>query len=95
MDFIRAVDPEIVVVQSGRKSFGGTHLPDATTLRRYCDHDPAVQIYRTDQNDALDRLSESEAADGDHIVIRSNGAGTPIVEAFEGGEPFQGGGCGG
>ena len=95
LDFIRAVDPEIVVVQSGRKSFGGTYLPDATTLRRYCDHDPAVQIYRTDQNDALDGLSESEAADGDHIVIRSNGAGTPIVEAFEGGEPFQGGGCGG
>lgn len=95
LDFIRAVDPDIVVVQSGRKSFGGTYLPDATTLRRYCDHDPAVQIYRTDQNDALDGLSESEAADGDHIVIRSNGAGTPIVEAFEGGEPFQGGGCGG
>ncbi len=30
--FIQAVDPEIVVVQSGRRSFNGTFIPDATTI---------------------------------------------------------------
>ena len=37
-DFIDAVDPSIVVVQSGRKPFHGVFLPDSTTLQRYCDH---------------------------------------------------------
>ena len=32
--FIQAVDPEIVIVQSGRKSFQGTFLPDLSTLKR-------------------------------------------------------------
>lgn len=37
--------------QSVRKSFNGTFIPDASTLERYCCHDPATRIYRTDQDD--------------------------------------------
>jgi len=92
LPFIQAVDPEIVVVQSGRKSFNGTFIPDTTTLQRYCNHNAAIRIYRTDQNDAADGLSAAESPDGDHIVIRTNGT-TFQVEAFEGGQPFTVNSC--
>jgi competence protein ComEC len=83
--FVQAVDPEIVVVQSGRHPFGGTFLPDSSTLERYCTHDSGTRIYRTDQNDAAAGLHERDAVDNDHIVIRSNGRGDPIVGAMDGG----------
>ena len=88
LPFIQAVDPEILVVQSGRRSFSGTYLPDASTLQRYIDHNPAVRIYRTDQNDEADGLTQGNEFDDDHIVIRTNGTGELVVEALEGGEPF-------
>ena len=72
LPFIEAVNPEVVVVQSGRKSFRGTFLPDASTLNRYCVHNPQIKIFRTDQGDQEFR-EERDAVDGDHIVIRSNG----------------------
>lgn len=87
LPFIRAVDPAIVIVQSGRKSFSGTLLPDASTLTRYCCHHNGIRIYRTDQGDESAGLSESEAADGDHIVVRTNGTAPPTVEAYDAGTP--------
>jgi competence protein ComEC len=94
--FIQTVDPDVVVVQSGRKDFntgpGTLFLPDDTTLQRYCCHNPATRIYRTDQNDGLDGLSESQAKDGDHIVIKTNG-NEIVVEAQEGGQPFSANSC--
>jgi competence protein ComEC len=86
--FIEAVNPEIVVVQSGRKKFGEAFLPDKTTLERYCCHSATIRIYRTDQNDEQDGLSAAAAADGDHIVIRSNGEELQ-VQALEGGKPYE------
>lgn len=87
--FIDAVDPSIVIVQSGRRSFSGTFIPDSATLQRFCDHNPAIRIYRTDQNDEADGLGARASVDADHIVIRTNGTGDPIVTAREGGQPFQ------
>lgn len=87
-DFIAAVDPDIVVVQSGRQSFGGRFIPDDSTLRRYCCHNSGIRIYRTDQNDKADGLTGSNDDDGDDIVIRTNGT-TLEVTALEGGEPFE------
>ncbi len=52
LPFINAVNPDYVIVQSGRKCFNGTHLPDMSTLQRYCAHNPNVRIYRTDEGDA-------------------------------------------
>jgi competence protein ComEC len=94
LPFINAVNPDIVIVQSGRKSFGGTFLPDINTLQRYCDNNPNVKIYRTDQHDQHAGHTGHEAADGDHIVIKSNGSGQPQVQAFEGGQVFTGNFCG-
>jgi beta-lactamase superfamily II metal-dependent hydrolase len=87
LPFIRAVDPEIIVVSSGRKAYSGTFLPDASTLRRYCAHKPATKIYRTDQNDAAENRTTTTDTDGDHIVIRTNGQRTE-VRALSAGQPF-------
>ena len=87
--FIQAVDPEIVVVQSGRHAFGGTFLPDSSTLERYCLHNSNIRIYRTDQNDEAAGLLGRDALDNDHIVIRSNGVGAPTVTAMDGGTAIQ------
>lgn len=73
LPFIRAVDPEILIVQSGRKSFGGTFIPDASTLQRYCDHNGNIKIYRTDLGDAEAGFTGKQAVDGDHVILRSNG----------------------
>jgi competence protein ComEC len=76
--FIEAVDPDYVVVSSGRKSFGGTYLPDATTLARYCTHKPSTRIYRTDQDDKAEGRTTVNDADGDNVIISTNGKETRI-----------------
>jgi competence protein ComEC len=91
--FIQAVDPEIVVVQSGRKKYGPVYLPDGTTLQRYCTHNPDFRIYRTDQGDAASRRTERGAVDNDHIVMKSNGTDKVLVEALKDGRPFVGNSC--
>ena len=61
LPFIQAVDPRYVVASSGRRSYGGTYLPDLTTLQRYCAHNPATRIYRTDRDDQAEgRTTQSE-----------------------------------
>lgn len=90
-DFIQAVDPRIVVVNSGRKNFGhngaDVFLPDSSTLHRYCCHSPDIRIYRTDEGDAAAGLTTLTDADGDHIVIRTNGTDL-TVQALQGGQPI-------
>ena len=85
--FIEAVDPDFVVVSSGRHPFNGRFLPDASTLERYCQHDPATRIYRTDQDDEIEGRTAANDDDGDHIVIRTNGTVT-LVQGFSGGQPI-------
>ncbi len=87
LPFIRAVDPAFVIVSSGRKSFAGTFLPERSTLQRYCDFNPAIRIYRTDQDDEAEGRTNATDADGDNIVIRMNGKRTEVV-AQENGKPF-------
>ncbi len=84
LPFIRAVDPRVVIVASGRRRYGSRFLPDTSTLRRYCDHNAAIRIYRTDQDDAVERRSAATDADGDHILIRTNGT-VLLVDAHSAG----------
>lgn len=93
LPFIQAVDPEVVIVQSGRKSFGGTYLPDVSTLQRYCDFNPNVRIYRTDESDEADGLTGRSAVDNDNIVIKTNGAGQLQIQALRNGQAFVGTFC--
>lgn len=85
--FIAAVNPSVVVVSSGRRAYGGTYLPDASTLRRYCAQNAAIRIYRTDKDDAAEERTAATDADGDHIVIRTNGRETR-VEAYTAGQRY-------
>ena len=87
LPFIQAVNPDIIVVQSGRKPFGsgGTFLPDISTLQRYCEHNSNVKIFRTDEKDKEAGHNARAAVDGDHVVIKSNGAGKPQVKALQAG----------
>jgi beta-lactamase superfamily II metal-dependent hydrolase len=90
LPFIQAVDPDVVVVSSGRKDFGPhspLFLPDKSTLQRYCSHKASTRIYRTDQNDAQEARTEGNDADSDNVLIRTNGTELQ-VQAFENGMPF-------
>jgi competence protein ComEC len=82
--FVEAVDPDYIIVSSGRRPYGGRFLPDASTLKRYCDHKPTARIYRTDQDDEAEGRTGASDGDGDHIVIRTNGT-TTTVEGFSAG----------
>ena len=83
LPFLQAVNPEIVVVPSGRKNYSGVFLPDASVLDRVCALGD-VTLVRTDQDDEEDDLAESDDADGDHVVIRTNGREIQ-VQAMSGG----------
>jgi competence protein ComEC len=87
LPFIDAVDPDYVVVSSGRRSFLGTYLPDASTLARYCAHKSATRIYRTDQDDEAEGRTAANDADGDNIIISTNGKETR-VQAYSAGSPI-------
>jgi competence protein ComEC len=91
--FIQAVDPKIVIVCSGRRKFQGRFLPDASTLKRYCCHNPSIRIYRTDQDDEQEGRTAATDADGDHIIIRTNGTAMPEVTALKSGQPFTVNSC--
>ncbi len=92
LPFIQAVDPSFVVVSSGRKSFHGSFLPDSTTLARYCAHNPAIRIYRTDQGDAEQGRTPATDADGDDVLIRTNGTVT-LVDGLADGVPVHSTAC--
>ena len=84
LPFIRAVDPRVVIVASGRRKYGPRFLPDSSTLRRYCDQSAGIRIYRTDQDDAAEGRTAATDADGDHILIRTNGT-VLLVDALSAG----------
>jgi competence protein ComEC len=88
LPFVSAVDPRIILVSSGRKSFGGTFLPDTTTLGRYCAHNPAIRIYRTDQDDEAEGRTTANDADQDDVVLRTNGK-VIQVQALSNGVPIE------
>jgi competence protein ComEC len=73
--FIKAVNPDVVVIMSGRKTFGikRTYLPDKVVLDRYLQVNPKVTIVRTDQDDARERRTPATDADGDDVYMYTDG----------------------
>jgi len=71
--FLKAVNPEFVVVMAGRKKFGDKFLPDETVLKRYQQLRPDVVILRTDEGEPLAKLGCREDADGDDILMYTDG----------------------
>lgn len=84
---IAAVDPDYVVVSSGRRRYGTRFLPDKSTLQRYCDHKATTRIYRTDQDDEAEGRTIATDADSDDIVISMNAKETR-VQAYSAGNPI-------
>ena len=82
--FLRAVQPRIVILSSGRRSYSGTFLPDATVLERVCRLFPGAEIYRTDHRDAEEGRTAANDADGDDVVVRTDGR-VVQVQAFSAG----------
>jgi competence protein ComEC len=72
LPFLQAVNPQIVVISSGRKGFSGTFLPDNSVITQLCGLGN-IQLVRTDHNDAAEGRTISTDADADHVVIRTNG----------------------
>ena len=73
LPFIRAVRPDVIVIMSGRKAFGGTYLPDQSVLARYRKENPRVTIVRTDQDDARERRDTTNDQDGDDVYMYTDG----------------------
>ncbi len=84
LPFMQAVNPEIIVASSGRKKFGTVFLPDVSVLERYCQLNPAVRMYRTDKDDEAKYRTTKNDADGDHVVIRTNGRDIEVLAYADG-----------
>jgi competence protein ComEC len=93
LPFIAAVNPEVIIVSSGRRSFGGRFLPDDTVLERYCQANPSVRIVRTDANDAATGRTAATDQDGDHVIIRTNGTRLEVRAKVDGADA-PAGSCG-
>jgi len=78
---IRAVQPDVVVIQSGRKSFSGTFLPDKSVIDRYKKERPGITIVRTDEGDQAQGLDTTNDADGDDIAILTDGDSLQVRQA--------------
>jgi len=81
VEFIRAVNPAVVVVMSGRKRYSGTYLPDQTVLSRYRRERPGVTIVRTDRNDQ--NRNTMTDADGDDVYMYTDGETLIVSQAVE------------
>lgn len=84
LPFMQAVNPQIIVASSGRRKYGQVFLPDASVLVRYCQLNPTVQVYRTDRDDAAKGRTAKNDADGDHVVIRTNGRDIEVLAYADG-----------
>jgi competence protein ComEC len=79
--FIREVHPEVVVIESGRKSFSGTFLPDKSVIARYQSEFPGITIARTDENDEAEGRTTMTDADGDDVLVFTDGDSLEVDQA--------------
>ena len=73
LEFIQVVRPEVVVMMSGRQSFGETFLPDDTVIQRYEDTITGVEILRPDFLDEQEGLDRNNDDDGDDVFMFTDG----------------------
>ena len=81
LKFIRAVQPAVVVIMSGRKRFRGTFLPDQAVINRYRAENPGVVIVRTDEDDARQRRDTTNDQDGDDVYMYTDGESLRVFKA--------------
>jgi beta-lactamase superfamily II metal-dependent hydrolase len=81
LPFLQAVRPDVVVVMSGRRPFGGRFLPDDSVLDRYAEVNPDVVVLRTDEADEEEARDGTTDQDGDDIYMRTDGTELRIYQA--------------
>jgi beta-lactamase superfamily II metal-dependent hydrolase len=81
LKFIRAVQPGVIVIMSGRKRFNGTFLPDRAVLDRYRRENPGVVVLRTDEDDARQRRDTTNDQDGDDVYMYTDGESLRVFKA--------------
>lgn len=79
--FIRAVQPDIIVIMSGRKRFSGTFLPDQAVLDRYRRENSNLVVLRTDEGDARERRDTTDDQDGDDAYMYTDGETLRVYRA--------------
>ena len=79
--FIRAVQPAVIVIMSGRKRFNGTYLPDQAVISRYRRENPNLVILRTDDEDARQRRDTTNDQDGDDAYMYTDGETLRVFKA--------------
>jgi len=82
LPFLRAVQPKIIVVMTGRRSFNGRFLPDEGVIERYEDLDPDVLILRTDDKDEAEGHTTKDDQDGDDVYMRTDGKTLRVYQAL-------------
>jgi beta-lactamase superfamily II metal-dependent hydrolase len=82
LPFLRAVQPKVVVVMTGRRSFNGRFLPDEDVIERYEELDPDVLILRTDDKDEDEGHTTKDDQDGDDIYMRTDGRTLRVYQAL-------------
>jgi competence protein ComEC len=80
--FLQVVQPQIVVVMSGRRSFHGVFLPDEHVLDRYRQQNPRVRVFRTDDQDEAEGHTTENDADGDDIHMQTDGKTLRVYQAI-------------
>jgi competence protein ComEC len=81
LPFIRAVTPDVIVVMSGRKSFGGTFLPDKAVIERYQRQNSNVVVLRTDEDDEREGHDTTDDEDGDDVYMYTDGDTLKVYKA--------------
>jgi beta-lactamase superfamily II metal-dependent hydrolase len=81
LKFIRAVQPAIIVIMSGRKRYSGTFLPDQAVIDRYRREKSNVVVLRTDEDDARQRRDTTNDQDGDDVYMYTDGETLRVFKA--------------
>jgi competence protein ComEC len=81
LEFIRAVQPSVIVIMSGRKRYSGTFLPDQAVLERYRRENPRLVVLRTDEDDARQRRDTTNDQDGDDVYMYTDGESLRVFKA--------------
>jgi len=81
LKFIRAVQPAVIVIMSGRKRFSGTFLPDQAVIDRYRRENSGLVVVRTDEDDARQRRDTTNDQDGDDVYMYTDGESLRVFKA--------------
>jgi beta-lactamase superfamily II metal-dependent hydrolase len=80
--FLAVVQPRVVVVMSGRRTFNGRSIPDEAVLERYADLASEPLVVRTDENDEAEGRTTADDQDGDDIYMRTDGKTLRVYQAI-------------